>query len=134
MNALYHHGIITPFPTTQVESYMELYGFRMTEQHDDLFTLIRDPVPLELSGLSSLSDGWGLTWNLDHYPATHEGTRQLERDLTQWGVLEHDRMVLLLTHQERYGVVVAYWWRHEVPAHPTGDASVPRTPSPLEIG
>ena len=128
MNALYHHGIITPFPTTQVESYMELYGFRMTEQHDDLFTLIRDPVPLELSGSSCL------TWNLDHYPATHEGTRQLERDLTQWGVSEHNRMVLLLTHQERYGVVVAYWWRHEVPAHPTGDASVPRTPSPLEIG
>ena len=122
MNALYHRGIITPFPTTQVESYMTLYGFRVTEQHDDLFTLIRDPVPMILSVLSTPSDG--LTWNLDHYPLTQEGTRQLERDLKQWGVSDHDRMVLLLTHQERYGAVVAYWWRHEVPPYP----------SPVEIG
>ena len=108
MNALYHHGIITPLPTTQVESYMELYGFRITEQYDDIVTLIRDPVPMTLSGLSTPSDG--LTWNLDHYPATHEGTRHLERDLKQWGVSDHDRMVLLLTHQERYGAVVAHFF------------------------
>ena len=102
MNSLYHHGIITPFPADQVDSYLELYGFRMTEQYDDIVTLIRDPFPMTLSGLS------GLTWNLDHYPATQEGTRQLERDLKQWGVSDHDRMVLLLTHQERYGAVVAH--------------------------
>ena len=125
MNALYHRGIITPFPTTQVESYMELYGFRMTEQHDDLFTLIRDPVPMILSGLSGSSC---LTWNLDHYPATHNGTRQLERDLTQWGVSEHDRMVLLLTHQERYGVVVGYLFVETQ----AGDTSFP--PCPLSVG
>ena len=105
MNSLYHRGIITPLPTNQVESYMKLYGFRMTDQYDDIVTLIRDPVTL--SGLSTPS---GMTWNLDHYPATHEGTRQLERDLTQWGVSNHDRMVLLLTHQERYGDVIAHFF------------------------
>lgn len=104
MNSLYHRGIISPLPTNGVDPYLTLYGFRMTEQYDDIVTLIRDPVPLILSGLS------GMTWNLDHYPAMHEGTRQLERDLTQWGVLDHDRMVLLLTHQERYGDVVAYFF------------------------
>jgi hypothetical protein len=107
MNALYHRGIITPLPT-QVDSYLTLYGFRITEQYDDIVTLIRDPVTL--SGLSTPSNG--LTWNLDHYPATQEGTRQLERDLKQWGVSDHDRMVLLLTHQERYGAVVAHLWGH----------------------
>lgn len=122
MNSLYHRGIITPFPTNQVESYMKLYGFRMTEQHDDLFTLIRDPVPLELSGSSCL------TWNLDHYPATNNGTRQLERDLKQWGVSEHDRMVLLLTHQERYGVVVGHLFMETQ----AGGTSFP--PCPLSVG
>jgi hypothetical protein len=106
MNALYHRGIITPLPTNGVDSYLTLYGFRITEQYDDIVTLIRDPVTL--SGLSTPSDG--LTWNLDHYPVTQEGTRQLERDLKQWGVSDHDRMVLLLTHQERYGAVVAHLW------------------------
>lgn len=119
MNALYHHGIITPLPT-QVDSYLTLYGFRITEQYDDIVTLIRDPVTL--SGLSTPFDG--LTWNLDHYPATQEGTRQLERDLKQWGVSDHDRMVLLLTHQERYGAVVAHLW--------AGDTSFP--PCPLSVG
>ena len=117
MNALYHRGIITPFPADQVDSYLTLYGFRITEQYDDIVTLIRDPVPLILSPMS------GMTWNLDHYPATHDGTRQLERDLKQWGVSEHDRMVLLLTHQERYGAVVAHLW--------AGDTSFP--PCPLSI-
>ena len=126
MKALYHRGIITPFPTTQVESYMTLYGFRVTEQHDDLFTLIRDPVPMILSVLSTPSDG--LTWNLDHYPLTQEGTRQLERDLKQWGVSDHDRMVLLLTHQERYGVVVGYLFVETQ----AGDTSFP--PCPLSVG
>ena len=126
MNALYHRGIITLFPTTQVESYMTLYGFRVTEQHDDLFTLIRDPVPMILSVLSTPSDG--LTWNLDHYPLTQEGTRQLERDLKQWGVSDHDRMVLLLTHQERYGVVVGYLFVETQ----AGDTSFP--PCPLSVG
>lgn len=102
MNALYHHGIITPLPD-QVDSYLTLYGFRMTEQYDDIVTFIRDPVILSESST-------GLTWNLDHYPATREGTRKLERDLKQWGVSDHDRMVLLLTHQERYGAVVAHLW------------------------
>ena len=117
MNSLYHRGIITPLPTNQVESYMELYGFRMKEQYDDIVTLIRDPVPMTLSGLSVM------TWNLDHYPATHNGTRQLERDLKQWDVSDHDRMVLLLTHQERYGAVVAHLF---VGTNPY--------PSPVEIG
>lgn len=121
MNSLYHRGIITPFPTDQVESYMKLYGFRMMEQHDDLFTLIRDPVPMTLSGLSEL------TWNLDHYPATNNGTRQLDRDLKQWGVSEHDRMVLLLTHQERYGDVVGYLFVETQ----AGDTSFP--PDPLSV-
>ena len=130
MNALYHRGIITPFPIDQVESYMELYGFRVTEQHDDLFMLIRDPVPL---GLSTPSEG--LTWNLDHYPATHEGTRQLEHDLKQWEVSDHDRMVLLLTHQERYGVVVAHLWM-ETQASPYPSPMETHNPhsSPVEIG
>ena len=134
MNSLYHRGIITPFPADQVESYMTLYGFRVTEQHDDLFTLIRDPVPL---GLSTPSDG--LTWNLDHYPLTQEGTRQLERDLKQWGVSDHDRMVLLLTHQERYGAVVAYLWMgtqaSPYPSPMGTQACASETyPSPVEIG
>jgi hypothetical protein len=103
MNSLYHGGIISPLPTTQVESYIKLYGFRIAEQYDDIITMIRDPVPL--SGMSHM-----LTWNLDHYPATQQGTRQLEKDLAQWGVSEHDRMVLLLTHQERYGAVVAHFF------------------------
>jgi hypothetical protein len=106
MNSLYHRGIITSFPADQMESYLKSYGFRMTEQYDDIVTLIRDPVTL--SGLSTPFDG--LTWNLDHYPLTQEGTRQLERDLKQWEVSDHDRMVLLLTHQERYGAVVAHLW------------------------
>jgi hypothetical protein len=131
MNALYHRGIISPFPTDQVESYMELYGFRMTEQHDDLFTLIRDPIPLELSGSSCL------TWNLDHYPATHEGTRQLERDLKQWGISEHNRMVLLLTHQERYGAVVAHlfmrWEGDTLPVPPLCEDMLSH-PFSLEMG
>ena len=114
MNALYHRGIITPFPANQVDSYLTLYGFRITEQYDDIVTLIRDPVPLILSPMP------GMTWNLDHYPTTHDGTRQLERDLTQWGVSEHDRMVLLLTHQELYGAVVAHLW--------AGDTSFPPCP------
>lgn len=108
MNSLYHRGIISPLPTTQVESYMELYGFRMTDQYDDIVTLIRDRVPMTLSGVSPF------TWNLDHYPATQEGTRQLEKDLAQWEVSDHDRMVLLLTHQERYGAVVAHFFSLEI--------------------
>ena len=123
MNSLYHRGIITPLPTNQVESYMKLYGFRMTDQYDDIVTLIRDRVPMTLSGLSHM-----LTWNLDHYPATQEGTRQLERDLTQWGVSNHDRMVLLLTHQERYGDVVAHLWMG------TQAYASQTYPSPVEIG
>jgi len=123
MNALYHRGIITPLPT-QVDSYLTLYGFRITEQYDDIVTLIRDPVTL--SGLSTPSNG--LTWNLDHYPATHEGTRQLERDLKQWGVSDHDRMVLLLTHQERYGAVVAHSFSLEM------ETQASPYPSPVEIG
>lgn len=109
MNSLYHHGIISTLPSHQMESY----GFRVIEQHDDMITLMRDPVPLVLSG-PSIPSSW-LTWNLDHYPLTHAGTRQLEKDLAQWGISEHDRMVLLLTHQERYGPVVAYWWGRAVP-------------------
>jgi len=140
MNSLYHRGIITPFPADQVESYMTLYGFRVTEQHDDLFTLIRDPVPMILSELSTPSDG--LTWNLDHYPLTQEGTRQLECDLKQWGVSDHDRMVLLLTHQERYGAVVAHLWMGtQAYASQTYPSPVETQacaseiyPSPVEIG
>jgi hypothetical protein len=132
MNSLYHRGIITPFPADQVESYMTLYGFRVTEQHDDLFTLIRDPVPMILSELSTPSDG--LTWNLDHYPLTQEGTRQLECDLKQWGVSDHDRMVLLLTHQERYGAVVAHLWMGtQASPYPYGDTSFPHTPLPWRL-
>ena len=128
MNALYHRGIITPLPA-QVDSYLTLYGFRITEQYDDIVTLIRDPVTL--SGLSTPFDG--LTWNLDHYPATHEGTRQLERDLTQWEVSDHDRMVLLLTHQERYGAVVAhFFFRDGVGTLRT--LRKPHVPSPVEMG
>ena len=138
MNALYHRGIITPLPTNGVDSYLTLYGFRITEQYDDIVTLIRDPVTL--SGLSTPSDG--LTWNLDHYPVTQEGTRQLERDLKQWGVSDHDRMVLLLTHQERYGAVVAHLWRHGPQAlralraspHPSPMETHNPHPSPTEIG
>jgi len=135
MNALYHRGIITPFPADQVDSYLTLYGFRITEQYDDIVTLIRDPVPLILSPMS------GMTWNLDHYPTTHDGTRQLERDLTQWGASEHDRMVLLLTHQERYGAVVAHLWGHGPQALRALRASPHPSPAkqtcihmPLEIG
>lgn len=103
MNALYHRGMISPIPTMQTDPYqMESYGFRVIEQQENIVTLRRDPVPLTLSGLS-----W-LTWNLDHYPATHAGTRQLEHDLIQWNVSAHDRLVLLLMHQERYGPVVGY--------------------------
>ena len=127
MNALYHRGIITPLPD-QVDSYLTLYGFRMTEQYDDIVTLIRDPVPMILSESST-----GLTWNLDHYPATQEGTRQLERDLKQWGGSDHDRMVLLLTHQERYGAVVAHLWMEtQASPYPSPMETHNPHPSPLE--
>jgi hypothetical protein len=127
MNALYHRGIITPFQD-QVDFYLTLYGFRITEQYDDIVTLIRDPVTL--SGLSTPSDG--LTWNLDHYPVTQEGTRQLERDLKQWGVSDHDRMVLLLTHQERYGAVVAHLWMDTHNPYPSPMETHNPHPSPME--
>jgi len=122
MNSLYHRGIISPLPITQLESYMEVYGFRITEQYDDIITMIRDPA-VTLSGMSHM-----LTWNLDHYPATQQGTRQLEHDLAQWNVSEHDRMVLLLTHQERYGDVVAHIWMG------TQTYASQTYPSPVEIG
>ena len=112
MISLYHGGIISPLPIDQLESYMISYGFRMTEHYDDLCIMKRDPIPLIL-----VNDPLhvNLHWNLDHYPLTHEGTKQLENDLSLWGISKHNRMVLLLTHQERYGPVIGYYWTETTP-------------------
>lgn len=108
MISLYHYGIISPLPIDQLESYMTQYGFRIKERHDDLWMVERDPIPLVFIEDPSYNR---LQWNLDHYPLTQEGTQQLEKDLSLWQVSDHNRMVLLLTHQERYqSTWIGYIW------------------------
>ena len=108
MISLYHYGIISPLPIDQLESYMTQYGFRIKERHDDIWMVERDPIPLVFIEDSSYNR---LQWNLDHYPLTQEGTQQLEKDLSLWQVSDHNRMVLLLTHQERYqSSWIGYIW------------------------
>jgi len=98
MSSLFLGGIICPFSMDQMISY----GFRIMEQHEDIVLLTRDPDAPLVPSLSP-PDSFCMTWNLDHYPATWEGTRQLNHDLQEWHVSDHDRMVLLWTHQERAG-------------------------------
>lgn len=108
MISLYHYGIISPLPIDQLESYMTQYGFRIKEHHDEIWIIERDPIPLVFIEGPSHDR---LQWNLDHYPLTQEGTQQLEKDLSLWQVSDHNRMVLLLTHQERYqSTWVGYIW------------------------
>lgn len=108
MISLYHYGIISPLPIDQLEFYMTQYGFRIKERHDDLWMVERDPIPLVFIEDPSYNR---LQWNLDHYPLTQEGTQQLEKDLSLWQVSDHNRMVLLLTHQERYqSTWIGYIW------------------------
>lgn len=108
MISLYHYGIISPLPIDQLESYMTQYGFRIKERHDEIWMVERDPIPLIFIEDSSYNR---FQWNLDHYPLTQEGTQQLEKDLSLWQVSDHNRMVLLLTHQERYqSSWIGYIW------------------------